>query len=152
MIAAPILPYVLLAAVSATSVAGLGGYLWGRSDGRALEAGQQVADEALIATVATAAQTAAAREIAGIEIKNTTIRQTVESKTRENTVYRDCRHADGVLDLVNAALTGTQPAGGGQLPVADSGAGRELRGDHHQAGGRGDSVPAVPDGGAGREP
>lgn len=149
MIAAPILPYVLLAAVAGTSIAGVGGYVMGRSDGRALEAAQQTADEALIAKVADASQTAAAQAISAIQIKHTTIRQTVESQTRESPAYRDCVHAASVLDNINAALTGADAASGGQLPAADPAARPELRRDDAKADRRSGAVSAVQGGGGG---
>ncbi len=145
MVTTPILPYVLLAASVCTSVAGVGGYLFGRSDGKALEAAQQLTDEQLVAKAAGAAQTAAAKAIAGIQIKHTTIRQQAEKEIRENTVYRnaECTHPDSVLRQINAALTGTEPIGGGQLPSADAAGRSDLRRDDAEADRRGQPVPAV---------
>lgn len=151
MLTTPILPYVLLAAVTATSLAGVGGYLMGRSDGKTIEAADRQSDEQLAAKVAAAAQTGAALAIAGIEIKHTTIRQRAEKEIRENTVYRnaECQHPAGVLRDINSALTGTEPAGGGQLPGADAAGRPELRRDDAEADRRGGAVPEVQGGSAG---
>lgn len=148
MILAPVLPYVLLAAVSCTALAGLGGYLTGRSDGKALERAKQARESELVAQVTAAAQQAAAREIAAIEVKHTTIRQTVEAKTRESSVYRDCVHADGVLAQLNQALA--EPGiGSGKLPAADPAAGRDVRSNDAKARGGIGTVLPVPGGGSG---
>ncbi len=150
MLTAPILPYVLLAAVSATSLAGVGGYLAGRSDGKALQSALAARDAEIVETVAAAAQQAAAREIAAITITNTTIRQTVENKTRENAIYRDCRHADGVLDTVNQALANTARAG--QLPAAGAADRPDIRRDHPEAGRGRRPISPVPSGRTGGAP
>lgn len=73
------------------------------------------------ARVATreAAQQGAADAISKIEIKQVTIRQAIETRIRDVPVYRDCRHAPGMLDSINAALTG-QPAGDRVMPAASA--------------------------------
>lgn len=149
MIASPLLPYLLLAGVVAATSAGLGGYLKGRADGRALERATQVTEAALVEKVSQASQLAAAREIAAIQIKHTTIRQQVEKETREIPVYRDCRHADGVLDHLNAALIGAVPAGGGKLSTTLSTSRSELRGDDAETARPGEPVSPVPGSSAG---
>lgn len=53
-----------------------------------------------------AALDATAREIAKIEVKNTTIRQTLETQTREVPVYRDCKNTPEVMTTINEALSG----------------------------------------------
>lgn len=73
------------------------------------------------ARVATreAAQQGAADAISKIEIKQVTIRQAIETRIRDVPVYRDCKHAPGMLDSINAALTG-QPAGDRVMPAASA--------------------------------
>lgn len=66
-----------------------------------------------------AAMKGAGDAIAQIKITNTTVQQKVERVTREVPVYRDCRHAPGMLDNLNSALRG-EPAGGGVVPQAAS--------------------------------
>lgn len=151
MIPAPLLPYLLLAFVVITTVVGGGGYLKGRADGRALETGQQAHDEQLAAKVGAEAQNAAAKAIAGIQIKHTTIRQQAEKEIRENTVYRnpECAHTDSMLQRINEALTGADGSGGSKLPADLSATRQDLRGDHAEADRAGQPVPALSDGGAG---
>ena len=58
-----------------------------------------------------------AEEIAKIDVKNVTIKQKVVEHVIENTVYRDCKHSDVGLQLVNEAITGErQPAVDRELP------------------------------------
>jgi hypothetical protein len=76
------------------------------------------ADKVRAETIA-AAQQGAADAISKIEIKQVTIRQAVETRIRDVPVYRDCRHAPGMLDSINAALTG-QPAGDRVMPAASA--------------------------------
>lgn len=64
-----------------------------------------------------AAMKGAGDAIAQVKITNTTVQQKVERVTREVPVYRDCRHAPGMLDNLNNALRG-EPAGGGVVPEA----------------------------------
>ena len=151
MLTAPMLPYVLLAAVSATSLAGISGYVKGRIDGRAAEAAHQVMDQKLVADVAAAAQAAAAHAIAGIRSTQTIIRQNVETQVREIPVYGDCQHTQRVFDDVNAALAPAIATAGGQLPPTDAAVRPELRGHHAQADRRGRPIPPVPGRSAGRE-
>lgn len=108
-----ILTAILLAGYAAA-------YLYGRHDGEELERGRQLAQDKLVRDVQDAAQRGAATEIAKIEIKNTTIKQEVQREILEKPVYRECRHDARGLSLINAALTGTEPAGDSQLPEADA--------------------------------
>ncbi len=62
------------------------------------------------------ALSAAAKEIAKIDVKRVTIRQPLEREVHEKVVYRDCQHTpDGLLRL-NQALGGSGAAGGIKLP------------------------------------
>lgn len=49
---------------------------------------------------------ATAQAIAKIDVRNTTIRQTVETQVREVPVYRDCHNTPEVLGTINEALRG----------------------------------------------
>lgn len=53
-----------------------------------------------------AALDATAREIAKIEVRNTTVKQTVETQIKEIPVYRDCKNTPEVLGTINEALKG----------------------------------------------
>jgi hypothetical protein len=52
------------------------------------------------------ALTAMAHEIAKIDVRNVTIRQTLETQTREVPVYRDCKNTEAVMKTINEALSG----------------------------------------------
>lgn len=64
-----------------------------------------------IASVAAAASTAEA--ISRLDVKHTTIRQTLEREVHEKTVFRDCRSGDLARLLFNS---GVSPAGQGVDP------------------------------------
>lgn len=98
-----------------------GAFLYGidTGDDRATAA---VAREERVARVATAAAvSAAASAIAGIEVKQVTIRQKAQTEIRREPIYMDCQHPDAVRRLLDAALTNSEPAsaaGSGKLPEA----------------------------------
>lgn len=75
----------------------------------------QAKDADLVARVREEAQLGAADAIAKIEIKQTTIRQTLEHTLRENTIYRDCLVDPVTKRLLDAARSG------GDLPATVSG-------------------------------
>jgi uncharacterized protein HemX len=100
------------------SLAGVGWWAYGQ--GQDHEIATQVREDKVAAIATEAAARSAAHAISQIEVRNVTIKQAVETRIREVPVYRDCRHAPGVLDNINAALTGSQPAGGGVLPAASA--------------------------------
>ena len=110
-------PWLLLAFV----VALIAAYFKGCNDGADLAEGQQAREERIAATAYDAAQRGAAKAIAGIEVKNVTIKQKMETEIREKPVYIDCRHTPDDLRLVNAALTGEpEPLGDRELPRLDA--------------------------------
>jgi hypothetical protein len=93
-------PWLLLGAVFLILAAFGGGYLKGSADASS----QHLREELLIHKASQAAQEAAAEQIAQIKIKHTTIQKAVHREVREKTVYRDCRHDDSGVRLINAAL------------------------------------------------
>lgn len=96
-------------------------YAKGRSDGGEIEAAAQLREEKASALAVASTERAIAAGLARIEVRHTTIRQTLEREIHEKTVYRDCRHSADGLRAVNAALgSGTVGAGGGELPAADA--------------------------------
>lgn len=103
---------VLLGATAATS------YLRGRHDENiAVLAAQQKQR-----TLEEVIETGIARGVSRMHVRNTTIRQNLETITRENTVYRDCKLDPAALGLLNGALTGQAPVAAGDriVPAADS--------------------------------
>jgi hypothetical protein len=59
----------------------------------------------------------AAQAIARIDVKQVTIRRDLETITRENTVYRDCRITDDGMRLLRQAY-GDEPVAVGKLPAS----------------------------------
>jgi len=95
-------PWLLLGALLAILASFGGGYVKGRSDANSNCSEART----LILEASQKAQEAAAREIAKIEIRHTTIRQKVQREITERPVYRNCNHGPDGLRLVNQALTG----------------------------------------------
>ena len=110
-------PWIILAFIIA-----LGGvYFKGRSDGIDIQSVTQQRDEQLAQSARDEALKVAAEAIAKIEIKNTTIRQTLEKEVRENTIYRDCKHDATGMRVINSALTGQdKPVSDSKLPRLDA--------------------------------
>lgn len=105
---------LLLAAV----VAG-GAYWQGRQDGRAGCEAEEARAARLAQKAGQASATAAAKAIARMQVRHTTIRQEVEREIEVRTVYRDCRHSPEQLQRINAALGPAgagSAAGGGGVP------------------------------------
>jgi hypothetical protein len=110
---------VLIAALAAV-LTGLGGFFYGQHTGKALCEAAVARDERVARLAGEAAQTAAAKAISEIEVKNVTQRQVIQREIVEKPVYRDCRHSPDGLRAVNDALAvpGSPSAGG--VPGADS--------------------------------
>lgn len=73
------------------------------------------------AKIATdAAAKAAAEAIAGIKVKNTTIRQELEREIRTNTIYAECKHSPDGLRNINASLAKPGSASDSKLPGSDA--------------------------------
>lgn len=107
--------YLALAAVLSLGVAFQQG--WTRRGEH--DRGQAAIAQQLIHDTREQAQLGAADAISQIKINNVTIRQRAETVVREVPVYRECRHAPGMLDRINAALTGaSEPAGASELPAS----------------------------------
>lgn len=99
-----------------------GAYIKGRTDGGAIARADQAEVLELARKVQDAAQQGAAEAIAKIEVKNTTIRQTLEREIHEKPVYVACSHDADSLQRINAAITGREPdaASSGKLPRLDA--------------------------------
>ncbi len=115
------LPWMIIGLLAAVGAAGTLGYVKGSQ-----HTGDRIAaDLALTAEATREAQqqalTAAAEQIAKLDVETRVIRQKTEVITREVPVYRDCRHSPDGLQNVNEALTGEGPATGDrQLPAPDA--------------------------------
>lgn len=112
-------PYVIIAALivlgGSTGFAAWKGYQTGVEHEKAAQMRLEDAVEAM--------QRTAAKAIAEIQVRHTTIQQKMETQIREHEIYRDCRHSADALGLLNDALTdrsAADPAGAGELPAADA--------------------------------
>lgn len=90
-------------------------YVYGRSDGAALEEAAQGREERIAAIAAESAERAAARAIADIEVRHVTIRGKVETQIRDRVVYADCQHDQRMFDTINQAIVGADHR---ELPAA----------------------------------
>jgi hypothetical protein len=109
-------PYVLLALVVGwgASVAGAGYWAYGAGQNKC------IAEQARDAAVAQIASEAAAEAISKIEVKHTTVRQTLEKEIHERTVFRDCRSGPDAVRLFNSAIPEAQQgASSGELPASN---------------------------------
>jgi hypothetical protein len=112
-------PWVILGVLLAIAGAGGLGYYKGNAHARTAA----LAEAAKQMTLEEKIQTTIATEVSKIKVTNTTLKQTIQGKTVEVPVYRDCRHDPVVLGLLNDLLTGKQtakPASGLVVPAADS--------------------------------
>lgn len=92
-----ILGLVLLLGATATT-----GYLRGRHD----ENVEMLADAQKQRTMQDVIEAGIAQGVSQIKVQNTTIKQNLETITRENVVYRDCKLDDRAFGLLNSALEG----------------------------------------------
>ena len=110
-------PYALLAMAAAIALAGAGGFKLGVDH----EVAAQARAEKLVEEAGKKMEDAAAKAIAQLKPKYTTIQNEVQREIRTNTVFADCKLPVDSLRLVNQALNaGGAAPGGGKLPGADA--------------------------------
>jgi hypothetical protein len=111
-------PWIILTVVLAWGATTGGAYIYGRSDGADIETAAIAREDKVAQVARDAAQLGAADAISKIEIKNVTIKQTLQKEIYEKPVYRDCRNSPDGLRAINDAL-GAEPvaAGSGKLPA-----------------------------------
>ncbi|MCE5292921.1 MAG: hypothetical protein LLG14_27310 [Nocardiaceae bacterium] len=95
-------PWVILAIILALGGATTAGYLRGRHD----ENVEMLADAQKQRTMQDVIEAGIAKGVSQIKVQNTTIKQNLETITRENTVYRDCKLDPVARGLLDAALEG----------------------------------------------
>lgn len=110
-------PWVWLAAIVVIggSNAATAYYTWGAAKDDC------IADQARDVAVAQIASEAAAEAISKIEVKHTTVRQTLEKEVHEKTVFRDCRSGPDAVRMFNSTIpaqAGSAPDGG-KLPATN---------------------------------
>jgi uncharacterized protein HemX len=109
-------PYALLALAAAIALAAAGGYKVGVDHMKA----EQLDRKELLEAVADEAANTAARAIAQLKPKYTTIQNEVQREIVTKTVYANCRHSPDGLLLANQAINGgAAPVGDRQLPKTD---------------------------------
>ena len=110
-------PYALLALAAAIALAGAGGFKLGADH----EVASRAREDKHITEAVDAANATAAKAIAELRPKYTTIQGKLEKQIETNTVYRDCRIDSVGMQLANQALDPTAEApAGGKLPGADA--------------------------------
>lgn len=87
----------------------------GFSSGWKVNSWKYAAEREVAAETFTEAMEQAAKELARIEVKNVTIKQELQTKVIERTVYRDCKHEPDSMLLINKALL-NRPIGDSKLP------------------------------------
>ena len=141
-------PWAILGAVVTAFALLIGGYTYGRHDGKTLAEAAQLREERIATLTYEKAQKATAEEIAKLEIKHVTYQTRIERETREVPVYRsaDCNHTDDGLRIINAALTnGAIAPGDSKLSEVLGSVGRpELRSNVGEAGEGGGDLLQVP--------
>lgn len=97
-----------------------GAYIAGRHDGRSLAEGEAAVAERVAGQAAQASREAAAKAIARISVRHTTIQSQLEREVRNVPVYTDpgCRLSAGGVRHLNAALAGGQEPGAAELPAS----------------------------------
>jgi len=97
-----------------------GAYIAGRHDGRSLAEGETAVAERIAGQAAQASRESAARAIAQISLRQTTIHNAIEREVRNVPVYVDpgCALPPDGLRLINAALAGGQEPSASELPAS----------------------------------
>lgn len=110
-------PYIIIAALLGMAAAGAGGYRQGIDHQKAAQADL----EGAVKKGADAAADSAAKAIAALKVKSTTITNEVQREIKTNTVYADCKLPATGLQLANQALDpgSAFTLGSGKLPTAD---------------------------------
>lgn len=109
-------PWVILGVVLALVASHGAVYLYGGKHKEDSILAEQLRQEELVDKL----ELAVAEQINGIQIVNKTIYQRATREVVKEPVYIECRHSDDGLQLVNSALTNTQPASRSELPRTDA--------------------------------
>lgn len=119
----------------------IGAYTFGRFDGSRIEQSKQAKAEEVARQLKEATQKSVAEAIAGMEVKNVTVKQKTETEIREVPVYRDCVVSDSVFALTNEAITGIGPTGRDLMPAAGPDGRKDLGGLREESSGSGNPIP-----------
>lgn len=115
-------PYLLLGGSVAWAASVAGAFFYGQGIGEDRETAARAREDQVAAIATEAAASAAAHAISRLEVKHTTVRQTLEKEVHEKTVYRDCRSGPDAVRVFNSTIPADPAASavGGQLPTADA--------------------------------
>lgn len=109
-------PWVILGVVLALVASHGAVYFYGGKHKEDSILAEQLRQEELVDKL----ELAVAEQINGIQIVNKTIYQRATREVVKEPVYIECVHTDAGLQLVNSALTNTQPASRSELPRTDA--------------------------------
>ena len=110
-------PWVLLGILILLAATATGSYLRGRHD----ENNAMLAAQEKQRTLNEVIETGIAKGVSQMKVTNMTIRQNLETITRENTIYRDCKLDPAAFGLLNQALAGEGAVAPGDRVVPASG-------------------------------
>lgn len=107
-------PYAILFCL----VFAAGIFVSGVSVGKRWEEGRNAVEKQHITEAVEAANLEAAKAIAAIKVRHTTVQNEVRREIETNTVYRDCLLPDSGVRLINQAIAGS--ASNSELPKTDA--------------------------------
>lgn len=106
-------PWVILGLLVLLGGTATASYLRGRHDENIAVLAAQGKQRSLEEII----ETGIAKGVSRMKVQNTTIRQNLETLTRESVVYRDCKLDPAAFGLLNSALTGQAPVAAGNRVV-----------------------------------
>lgn len=109
-------PWLILGVVLALVASHGAVYFYGGKHKEDSILAEQLRQEELVDKI----ELAVAEQIKGIKVTNTTIYQKATHEVTKEVVYRESRHTPAGLQLVNSALTNTQPTSGSELSGTDA--------------------------------
>lgn len=107
--------YLIIAAVVALLLSYAGTFYLGSDYGESKQLARAASTQEIVDDAIKARDGQFAEAVNGIEGKRQIITQKVTHEIKNNTVYADCKHTDGMLSTINEALTGRP-----DTPPADS--------------------------------
>ena len=103
-------PGAILAACLAWGASVLGAGWWAYGAGRDAEIADQSRVDRAVAAAGAEAASAVAAAVPRIQVRNTTIRQTLEKEVHERPVYRDCVADSAARRLLNDTIGAAAPS------------------------------------------
>ena len=113
-------PWILLALVVGWGASVGTAFFYGEGVGRDMEIAAQAREDRATQLAIDTTNRTVAEAISKIQVKNTTIRQTLEKEIHERPVFRDCRSGPDAMRLLNDTVSAPSAAsapGAGKLPA-----------------------------------